>query len=457
YGVSCNAASPRLLGNNIQSFSIGLNCLNQSSPILENGTAGGNNVIKNNDIGVSCDNGSNAVLGLISGSGPPDDGGQNSIFNNTTYNVRLTNGCNVYAHNNWWGAAPPATDKFSQDETSKLYYEPYLPTDPNGGGSSPIGGSLIVERDAGISPQQGDDPRLDPLGDHPQMKLAVPHRIRSQYTSALTPLRGVIAGANELVNVKKWAVSELVANALQLRGANLSPYLTALHGQQPALYQMVRNGLVTSLLSERNIPPARTALEDNIRGYPNSSVECSGLYGKFAVALFSDHDVSAAQDMLTALSNRYRSSAERNLAAIQIRLEQNRTSALNGGGQGLTVQNAGLMKQDGPIEEQPLRFSLSQNFPNPFNPTTNIKHSIPEDAFVSLKVYDVLGREVAVLESTQKRAGSYAATFNASTLSSGIYISRLSVVPLAQRDLVSTSQDGRAGTYNEMRRMLLLK
>ncbi len=71
---------------------------------------------------------------------------------------------------------------------------------------------------------------------------------------------------------------------------------------------------------------------------------------------------------------------------------------------------------------QPIVFSLAQNYPNPFNPTTNIKYSIPETGFVTLKIYDIMGREVSTLVSKQMNAGNYEVSFNASKLSSGVYV-----------------------------------
>ncbi|MGA7162055.1 MAG: T9SS type A sorting domain-containing protein [Bacteroidota bacterium] len=74
----------------------------------------------------------------------------------------------------------------------------------------------------------------------------------------------------------------------------------------------------------------------------------------------------------------------------------------------------------------PASFSLSQNFPNPFNPTTLIEFSIPDDGYTSLKIYDLLGREVATLVDGEMKGGeSYRATFDGSNFSSGIYFSRL--------------------------------
>jgi len=73
----------------------------------------------------------------------------------------------------------------------------------------------------------------------------------------------------------------------------------------------------------------------------------------------------------------------------------------------------------------PASYSLSQNYPNPFNPTTNIKYSITKESQVTLKVYDVLGREVENLVNQKQTAGSYEVNFNASKLASGVYIYRL--------------------------------
>ncbi len=73
----------------------------------------------------------------------------------------------------------------------------------------------------------------------------------------------------------------------------------------------------------------------------------------------------------------------------------------------------------------PLEYSLDQNYPNPFNPSTTIKYSIPEDGFVKLSVYNMLGEEVSTLVNGNQEAGRYELSFNASELSSGVYVYRL--------------------------------
>jgi len=95
----------------------------------------------------------------------------------------------------------------------------------------------------------------------------------------------------------------------------------------------------------------------------------------------------------------------------------------------------------GNIESEiPNDYVLSQNYPNPFNPTTNIKYQIAEHGFVSLKVYDVLGSEVATLVNGEKLVGSYEVEFDASNFTSGIYFYQL-----------------QAGSFIETKKMVLMK
>ena len=74
----------------------------------------------------------------------------------------------------------------------------------------------------------------------------------------------------------------------------------------------------------------------------------------------------------------------------------------------------------------PSSLMIAQNYPNPFNPATVISYSLPQNSYVTLKVYDVLGKEVAVLVNENKSAGDYQINFNGSKLPSGTYVYRLS-------------------------------
>ncbi|MGE5682816.1 MAG: Ig-like domain-containing protein [Bacillota bacterium] len=88
----------------------------------------------------------------------------------------------------------------------------------------------------------------------------------------------------------------------------------------------------------------------------------------------------------------------------------------------------------------PESYSLEQNFPNPFNPSTTISYQLPQSGFVSLKVYDMLGKEVASLVNENQSAGRYNINFNANNLTSGVYIYKIT-----------------SGSFSVSRKMMLLK
>jgi hypothetical protein len=107
------------------------------------------------------------------------------------------------------------------------------------------------------------------------------------------------------------------------------------------------------------------------------------------------------------------------------------------------IDNSGTFKYSSEAEVTvavPTSFALGQNYPNPFNPSSVIGYSLPVNGLVTLKVYDVIGREVSTLVNETKDAGSYKVTFNASKLASGVYFYRM-----------------QAGNYISMKKLLLLK
>ncbi len=98
------------------------------------------------------------------------------------------------------------------------------------------------------------------------------------------------------------------------------------------------------------------------------------------------------------------------------------------------------ISQQTAVNTTPTTYSLGQNYPNPFNPTTDIEYSIPKNANVTLKVYDMLGKEVATLVNKQQDAGTYIATWNASKFSSGVYFYRLTAGSFVQTKRMSLTK-----------------
>jgi hypothetical protein len=88
----------------------------------------------------------------------------------------------------------------------------------------------------------------------------------------------------------------------------------------------------------------------------------------------------------------------------------------------------------------PLKYELGQNFPNPFNPTTKINYSIQEKGYVTLKIFNLLGQEVATVFEGERSAGNYTATFSGKEFSSGVYFYRL-----------------QAGNFSSTKKLVLMK
>ncbi len=91
-------------------------------------------------------------------------------------------------------------------------------------------------------------------------------------------------------------------------------------------------------------------------------------------------------------------------------------------------------------EHSPKKYSLNQNYPNPFNPVTKIQYDLPNDNFVTIKIYDILGKELMNLVNEFKQAGSYSVTFDAADYPSGVYYYKI-----------------KTGSFVQVRKMVLVR
>ncbi len=105
----------------------------------------------------------------------------------------------------------------------------------------------------------------------------------------------------------------------------------------------------------------------------------------------------------------------------------------------VTIENAVIKKKSNAASNVD-KYELNNAYPNPFNPTTKISYSIKEEGLVILKVYDILGKEIATLVNENKPAGIYEVEFNASALPSGMYIYKI-----------------QSGSFTDVKKMLLTK
>jgi hypothetical protein len=427
-GITCINASPKLLGNTIKDFSIGLECLSGSAPVLEDGIYGGYNVITRNGTGVLCQDGSNAVLGFLSGN-MNDVGGMNSIAKNNDFDVSLINDCSVSAENNWWGSKDDPPGIFDIDGSSKFDYNPWLDSDPNG--DSPINGTI---RTAGK-----DDPRMDPMPLIARRALA--NMGDGHYAEAIQLLRTIFTDSTYESSVRKWAIRMLLVASQHQATPNLAGYLHASLTTCPGLARTIRSVLPFSYLNERTHGEAMASFDVNLEQYPGSELARAALYGKFIIGLFIDRDLGRASRLQAQLESAFPSSTEASLAAIQLRCNQppgSNTSPIGGG------KLMGKKREGSP--QLPCDFAFEQNYPNPFNPTTEIRFALPDVGNVSLVVFDVLGRKVADLANSKYEAGYHSAIWNAANQASGVYFARLTV----------TGTEGKMN-YSKINKLLLMK
>ncbi len=170
-----------------------------------------------------------------------------------------------------------------------------------------------------------------------------------------------------------------------------------------------------------------------------SAVALSGkiyVFGGDAMAKIYDINSDSWQDM---------NSNQDSSGAFSVCVYNNNIYRFGGGGWGPTnsiVQSVDLTAT--PVRRAsstiPTKFAMLQNYPNPFNPSTTIRYQLPVNGFVTLKVYDVLGREVRQLVNERENAGIHFVTFDATNLPSGVYFYEL-----------------QAGPYHDTQKLLLLK
>ena len=121
--------------------------------------------------------------------------------------------------------------------------------------------------------------------------------------------------------------------------------------------------------------------------------------------------------------------------------------AVEGGAEVVWYENLIPVSVEDVPSSIPTGFELYQSYPNPFNPTTKIKYQIPEKSFVTIKVYDVLGNEIATLVNEEKPVGTYEITWYADKLPSGVYFYRLQAVPTGRQ----------VGSFVKTKKMVLLR
>ncbi len=397
-GVYTISSSPKLYNNYLQNNGYGVYCSTSSNPSFGSGSTQGDNNVTGNGYGVFCWNNSLPMLGQSS----PLNGGYDNLVN-TSWNVYNMSSGSIYAQNNWWGTTN--TQNFKIAGTGGVVSSPYL--------------SSAVSIPA------------PPLNN----SVSTPYASNVSDVSLLSELNNAyqLVATNDLVGARSICLSLITSypdSSLSFNALNLLKdtypltnlpvlkyaYDSLFHNKaKKELYAMA--GLIMADIDTAN----RLNLIDSvINAYKGDSVVELALFDKFVYYYFGQGDKQNALEVSKELDMLF-SQSQGSVEAHSIL-----------GDQGSGSVNASGEQTPGRIATQTsTEYSLS-NYPNPFNPTTTISYNLSTSGHVTVKIYDILGREVKTLVNEDESPGHHNAVFDASRLASGVYFYRLTAPGIAQ-------------------------
>jgi hypothetical protein len=404
YGIYLLSSSPNIYDNFIQNNTAqGINCSASSNPAVGNGSGAGNNFNQNN-YGVFCWNNSAPNLGYNST-------GYNDLTN-TNYNVYNMSSNGIYAMNNYWGDTNPTNFKIAGISsvviTGYKSSSQYVPTPPLNKTSSNIYASDTVSI-----------PLLSELDK------------ANQYIASNNLVQARVICLNLINNFPDNCVSFNALNLLkETFPANQIDSVKNLY--KSIFNRNIKkkiNAIAGLVLAEIDTVNRLFLLDNVISSYARDSVLELALFDKFICYYFDKSDKQNALSVLTKLDNMFPLS-QGDIEAHQILGDENYYGMDVNKKQ--TLPNSAVQTITG--------YTLNDNYPNPFNPSTIISWQLAAGSFVTLKVYDVLGKEVKTLVNERQEAGTHSISFDGSTLSSGVYFYQL-----------------RAGSFLWTKKMLLTK
>jgi tetratricopeptide (TPR) repeat protein len=402
------------------------------------GSGKGNNTIINNYNGIQSLDHSYPFLGSTETEYETRVGGYNYIYNNTNYNVHATDHSSVEAEYNWWGASPPPTAKFYEDGTSGIDYEPYLTS---------MGKISVLASESSMLQKSNNDFSSQPSSVQITISKASGNNITGNVSNNVTipdhiTLEDLWIWAENLwyFNMPEDAIGILkelikrfpetpeanhalviIADLCQsIRLNNLSEYLNSLVNDKKIdteLQVIALDLLVGAYLEEEQVNQAIETAEQIIDEFPDSEREFYSLYNLFLIYLNDIKDSTQVTATLEILKQKYPNEELTYMARMKM-------------GENVDLSNLERIKAEEFVqitEEVPEEYHLNTNCPNPFNPATEISYQLPEDSFVELKIYDILGREIITLVQGDHSAGLKRVQWNGRDeygvpASSGMYI-----------------------------------
>ncbi|MDR3610566.1 MAG: C25 family cysteine peptidase [Ignavibacteriaceae bacterium] len=391
-----NCDSPVINENEVEGFWWG-NYNGNSTVFFASDPYEKNNLFADNLDGV----GSGWGTSLFAGNEGDDFGVNNSFRDNTNYNIYCYEESWAEAGYNYWGGGHKAYSDGSEiDFYSDLSTDPWPETN-----SANIKPSIKPSSVGHINKSLSDNNLDNNLSKG--LLLEKQGRIDDAinfYKDLISNDKNVRIALLQLVHIKnKYAKSEIV------------DYFGNLLTSNPKHFPKVKKILADIYLTNNQFDNAMTAYDNVIQNDPTGYDGITARFEKLFAHLNIKNNPVTASQILSEIKG--------------LKSEDMEVQMLINGAEDLINSNSKEMKKSSNLADVniPKTYKLYQNYPNPFNPSTTIRYQIPKPGLVSIKVYDILGREVTTLVNENKIAGTYDFNFNASRFASGVYIYQLRV------------------------------
>jgi len=424
-GIYLYSSNPTIQDCNIHNNSTGINLLH-SSPVIKE------NYIQNNFTGIYCSSTSNPKIGnpstqignQISGNsygiivfnnalpivGNSTYGGYNNLVN-SSYNLLNTTQGYVYAQNNWWGSSNPANFLISGGSVS---YSPYrtsavsIPTTP-------------LSKTSGGNPESVKEKEVP-------MAAELDKAYSLAYSGSIEEARAICL--NLVNNYPDYAVSYNALNLL--KETYPENELTSRENTYQSLFNSKSKkdiyALAGLMLADLDKENKLKQIDEVIENYKGESIVELALFDKLVYYSFELQDNEKARAISNELDKQFPNS-QGSIEGHKILGDEKYFGKI-----AMQKDNSQI------VEENPAEFGLFDNYPNPFNPSTIIKYQLPMSSMVNLKIFNILGQEVATLVNETQAAGKHEVKFTANNLSSGIYFVKIS-----------------AGSFNKVKKIMLAK
>ncbi|MBU1064791.1 right-handed parallel beta-helix repeat-containing protein [bacterium] len=409
-GIYFSGGSPKLYDNTIDDNYFGAYIISGSSP--EFGpiytSDKGNNVITENSFGIYAQYYSDPFMGSHGYYPGARIGGYNSICDNYNRDATAYFYTDIEAEYNWWGSSPVRLASYG----SSINYSFALGSDPGGGSS--LGKSVVIAENndkwAGFDP---DNPDLNNVND--LWLLGYYHFINNQLEESIEAYQMLVNKFSD-DNFANRALVKIYHLYHETGKDGLDDYLNGLLKNSAIdenVHQMVYSLLLNVSLDNKDVSSAQKICEAIMGKYPDSIAEKTAIYAMVLAMLNDLNDIEKASQYTEVMIQKYPDDD-------------------------LTYMTREAMGEkvnwplDKPVVEPeiadiqlPERYALHNNYPNPFNPVTNIRYQLPVAGKVKLQVFDLTGRLIRILVDENKPAGDYTVTWNARNVSSGIYFYRI--------------------------------